>query len=124
MLTGSYTVKFSLDDVKNFKISSCVRYCPNSSTKYDVISCLSEIIAKDTIHDQKHSLPRPCREQVRAQLYQQRENIDYNPKLKNICSKDIKTFCANVTPGSGQVRLNILINIETNSSIRYLISGP
>lgn len=79
------------------------RYCPQSSTKYDVISCLSENIAKDTIQDQKHSIPKQCREQVRAQLYQQRENIDLNPKLKNTCNKDIKTFCAEVAPGSGQV---------------------
>ncbi|CRK92078.1 CLUMA_CG005670, isoform A [Clunio marinus] len=79
------------------------RYCQNSSTKYDVVSCLSEIIAKDTIHDQKHSIPKLCREQVRSQLFQQRENIDLNPKLKNACNKDIKSFCKDVVPGSGQV---------------------
>lgn len=87
-----------------------LRYCPNSSTKYDVIACLSEIIAKDTILDQKHSLPKQCREQVRAQLYQQRENIDFNPKLKKTCSKDIETFCFDVTAGSGQVSVNNLRN--------------
>jgi golgi apparatus protein 1 len=79
------------------------RYCPKSSTKYDVISCLSEHIAKDIVEEQKHSIPRVCREQVRAQLYQQRENIDFNPKLKATCNKDIKTFCADVPSGSGQV---------------------
>lgn len=82
---------------------SIFRYCPSSSTKYDVISCLSEIIAKDTIQDQKHSLPKQCREQVRAQLYQQRENIDLNPKLKTTCNKDIKKYCADVVAGSGKV---------------------
>lgn len=86
------------------------RYCPNSSTKYDVIACLSEIIAKDTIEDQKHSIPKPCREQIRAQLFQQRENIDYNPKLKNICNKDIKTFCLDVPTGSGQVLECLMTN--------------
>lgn len=68
-----------------------------------MISCLSEIIAKDTIQDQKHSLPKPCREQVRAQLYQQRENIDLNPKLKTTCNKDIKKYCVDVEAGSGKV---------------------
>lgn len=92
------------------------RYCPNSSTKYDVISCLSEIIAKDTIEDQKNSLPRPCREQVRAQLFQQRENIDLNPKLKMACNKDIKTFCTDVTPGSGQVLECLMANQNKLSS--------
>jgi Golgi apparatus protein 1 len=75
-----------------------------------VISCLSEIIAKDTIQDQKHSLPKQCREQVRAQLYQQRENIDLNPKLKNTCNKDIKTFCSDVAVGSGQVRVKLQLH--------------
>lgn len=85
------------------------RYCPNSSTKYDVVSCLSEIIAKDTIEEQKHSIPKPCREQIRSQLKQQRENIDLNPKLKMSCNKDIKTFCSKVTPGSGAI-LDCLMN--------------
>jgi golgi apparatus protein 1 len=79
------------------------RYCPNSSTKYDVVSCLSETIAKDTIEEQKHSIPRPCREQIRSQLKQQRENIDLNPKLKLTCNKDIKTFCSDIPVGSGQI---------------------
>lgn len=82
------------------------RYCPNSSTKYDVIACLSEIMAKDTIKEHKHSLPKPCREQVRAQLFQQRENIDFDPKLKSICLKDIKTFCNDILPQSGQVSIH------------------
>ena len=55
-------------------------------------------------------MPKSCREQVRAQLYQQRENIDLNPKLKNTCSKDIKTFCVDVTPGSGQVLECLMTN--------------
>lgn len=75
-----------------------------------MISCLSETIAKDTIEDQKHSIPRQCREQVRSQLYQQRENIDFNPKLKNTCNKDIKTFCAAIPPGSGQVLECLMAN--------------
>lgn len=98
------------------------RYCPNSSTKYDVIACLSETIAKDTIEDQKHSLPKQCREQVRNQLYQQRENIDLNPKLKNTCNKDIKTFCFEVAPGSGQVsskKNSIIIKLMILNSPRF-----
>lgn len=79
------------------------RYCPTSNTKYDVVACLSEIIAKDTIEEQRHSIPKLCRDQVRSQLKQQRENIDLNPKLKATCNKDIKTFCGEITPGSGQI---------------------
>lgn len=62
-------------------------------------------MAKDTIKDHKHSLPKQCREQVRSQLQQQRENIDFDPNLKNVCLKDIKTFCKEAAPNSGQVSL-------------------
>lgn len=63
-------------------------------------------MAKDTIKDHKHSLPKQCREQVRSQLQQQRENIDFDPKLKNVCIKDIKTFCSDIAPNSGQVSVS------------------
>ena len=62
-------------------------------------------MAKDTIKDHKHSLPKQCREQVRSQLQQQRENIDFDPKLKNVCIKDIKTFCSEIPANSGQVSI-------------------
>lgn len=93
------------------------RYCQNSNTKYDVVACLSEIMAKDTINGHKHSIPKNCREQVRAQLYQQRENIEFDPILKKTCMKDIKTFCYEIPAGSGQVLECLLSNqnkISTN----------
>jgi golgi apparatus protein 1 len=60
-------------------------------------------MAKDTIKNHKHSLPKACREQVRSQLYQQRESIDFDPKLKSTCRDDIKNLCNDILPQSGQV---------------------
>lgn len=57
----------------------------------------------DTLRGQRHNIPKECRQQVRAQLYQQRENIDFDPKLKAACHAEIKELCANVPHGSGQV---------------------
>lgn len=57
----------------------------------------------DTLKGQRHTIPKECRQQVRAQLYQQRENIDFDPKLKSACKDEIKQFCANIPHSGGQV---------------------
>lgn len=44
-----------------------------------------------------------CRQQIRAQLFQQRENIDFDPKLKAACRIEIKEICGDVQHGAGQV---------------------
>nr|XP_029727793.1 Golgi apparatus protein 1-like isoform X1 [Aedes albopictus] len=91
------------------------RFCPHSNTKYDVVACLSEVMRNDTIKGAKHSIPKECRQQVRAQLLQQRENIDFDPKLKAACREEINSFCFNVPHGSGQVnRNNVLECLQTH----------
>lgn len=57
----------------------------------------------DTLRGQRPTIPKECRQQVRAQLYQQRENIDFNPKLKMACNEEINQLCLNVPHGAGQV---------------------
>ncbi|XP_055546541.1 Golgi apparatus protein 1 isoform X1 [Wyeomyia smithii] len=93
------------------------RFCPNSNTKNEVVSCLSEMMRNDTIKGAKHSVPKECRQQVRAQLYQQRENIDFDPNLKAACQQDINTYCSSIPHGSGQVnRNNVLECLQTQSA--------
>jgi Golgi apparatus protein 1 len=72
-----------------------------------VIVCLSELVRNATISDQKHTVSKECRQQLRAQLLQQRENIEFDPKLKAACSKDIRDHCGNVQPGAAQVTNSI-----------------
>lgn len=57
----------------------------------------------DTLKGSAHTIPKDCRQQVRAQLYQQRENIDFNPKLKAACRNDLGKYCADIKHGTGQV---------------------
>ncbi|XP_058449131.1 Golgi apparatus protein 1 isoform X1 [Malaya genurostris] len=92
------------------------RFCPQSNTKYDVVACLSEVMRNDTIKGSKHSIPKECRQQVRAQLYQQRENIDFDPKLKSACREEINAYCFNIPHGSGQVNNNnVLECLQTHN---------
>nr|CAD7408500.1 unnamed protein product [Timema cristinae] len=86
------------------------RFCPDARTKYDVIRCLSEKVRNDTLRESKHSIPRECRQQLRAQLFQQRENINFDPVLRDACQKDIIENCPDVTHGAGQVLECLQIN--------------
>lgn len=61
------------------------------------------MIRNDTLKGQRHSIPKDCRQQIRSQLFQQRENIDFDPKLKASCKNEIKELCSNVAHGAGQV---------------------
>ncbi|GAB0086076.1 Golgi apparatus protein 1 [Sergentomyia squamirostris] len=79
------------------------RFCASSNTKYEVVACLSEIMRNETIRGQKNSIPRECRQQVRNQLYQQRENIDYDPRVKAVCREEINQFCFGVSNTGGQI---------------------
>jgi Golgi apparatus protein 1 len=71
--------------------------------RFDVILCLSEHVRNDTLHDAKHTISKECRQQLRAQLFQQRENIDFDPRLKKACTDDMQKLCAQVQKGSAQV---------------------
>jgi Golgi apparatus protein 1 len=106
---------FQIISLKNFHFTfkfkeACrphvTRFCQNQNTKYEVVACLSEVMRNDTIRGSRHSIPKECRQQVRAQLYQQRENVEFDPKLKAGCSDDLKKFCIGVEHGSGQVPNN------------------
>ncbi|ERL89133.1 hypothetical protein D910_06509, partial [Dendroctonus ponderosae] len=80
-----------------------IRYCNAYSSKFDVIRCLSEQIVNATINKIKSNIPRDCRQQLKAQLFQQRENINMSPVLKAACRDDIRTYCANVVNVNGEV---------------------
>jgi Golgi apparatus protein 1 len=73
------------------------------SFRFDVILCLSEQVRNDTLRDAKHTISKECRQQLRTQLFQQRENIDFDPRLKRACTDDIQNFCAQVQKGGAQV---------------------
>ena len=68
-----------------------------------MIHCLSSLIQDDILKDRQPRIPKDCRQQLKSQLYQQRENIQFDPILQKACVKDIKQFCFNIIPGNSQV---------------------
>lgn len=83
--------------------SYVMRYCRDARSRAAVVSCLSEKVRNDTVNGLKSDIQKSCRQQLRAQLFQQRENIDFDPKLKEACSEDIKNYCSDVEHGTAQV---------------------
>lgn len=73
------------------------------------VANFSEVIRNDTLKSQRHSVSKECRQQIRAQLLQQRENIDFDPKLKSACRIEIKEIC-DLPHGAGQVTNNQMIS--------------
>lgn len=84
---------------KNACRSYVVKFCPKAQTKSHVVTCLSEIVRNDTINKRKHTIFKDCRQQLRSQLFQQKENIDLDPELSEACKDDLSTFCPNVPHG-------------------------
>lgn len=105
---------FQIISLKDFKFTykfktACkahaMRLCGNrAGTKSEVVACLSEHILNATILRVKSSIPKDCRQQLKSQIFQQREKIDFDPVLKKACAADIKKFCSLVSSGNAQVR--------------------
>ena len=95
-----------------------VRFCSGSTTKNDVVACLSEVMRNDTIRGQRPRIPKECRQQVKAQLYQQRESLALDPKLANACSKEIEEFCSD-KKGPGEVNNKNASSIFSIKHLKY-----
>lgn len=105
---------FQIISLKNYRFSykfkiACkrpaLRFCSNAKNKAAVVACLSEKVTNDTINGLKSEIPKECRQQIKSQLFQQRENIDFDSKLAVACENDIKLYCNDVEHGSGQVNI-------------------
>ncbi|KAI8427567.1 hypothetical protein MSG28_002072, partial [Choristoneura fumiferana] len=81
---------------KNACKSYVVKFCPKAQTKIQVVTCLSEIVRNDTINRKKHTIFKECRQQLRSQLFQQKESIDLDPELKEACKRDLQEYCPNM----------------------------
>ncbi|XP_038208318.1 Golgi apparatus protein 1 [Zerene cesonia] len=84
---------------KNACKSYVLRFCPKAQTKSQVVTCLSEIVRNDTISKRKHTIYKECRQQLRSQLFQQKENVDLDPELKEACKKDLFELCPRIPHG-------------------------
>lgn len=79
----------------------------------------SGVMRDNIVKEERHQLPKECRQQVRSQLFQQRENIDFDPHLKEKCAKEIRDICKDVQHGSGQVNRPNASVVESSSFFNY-----
>lgn len=86
-------------------------------TYLQVIECLSSIITNDAISDARFRIKSNCRQQVRNQLLQQRENFNLDPVLKTSCATDVAKFCTGVERGEAQV-LECLLEHKAKVSMK------
>lgn len=101
-----------------------MKYMSTHIYLFQVVACLSEVVRNDTITDSKHKVTKPCRQQLRAQLLQQREYLELDPVLKKACQSDIIKHCSGMESGSAQVMDIIFkINIKQKKKIFFDILG-
>ncbi|XP_064598878.1 Golgi apparatus protein 1-like [Liolophura sinensis] len=101
-LTSLKDFRFNHKFKENCK-TSVLTYCKDKKTKYNVVSCLSEIVRNDTLFEEKHRITKPCRRQLRFELLQRSENIELDPDLKKVCQRDKEEFCDHIEPGRAKV---------------------
>ena len=66
---------------------------PKPKKKQDVIQCLVEVIATDTVEDIKHRISKDCRSEIKFEMLQKHSDIKLDPELDAACQEDLKKFC-------------------------------
>lgn len=103
---------FQLISLKDYRFSfklkeACkkdvVELCKASTTKTEVVSCLSLAVRDDTLADRPQRVSKECRHQLRVELIQRNEDIHLDPELERACKIDLKKFCPVVSSGNAQV---------------------
>jgi len=87
------------------------RLCGNLKVKSQVVACLSETIRNDSLGssnplhrlEKQHRVSQSCRQQLRIQLFQQHEDVKFNPGVHQPCERDEKKFCSAVKAGQGRI---------------------
>ncbi|KAL8590638.1 hypothetical protein ACOMHN_011074 [Nucella lapillus] len=77
--------------------------CKKMTTKYEVVSCLSEHVRNDTRLNKKQRVENVCRKQLKVELLQRGESINLDPELKKECSEDVKELCPIFNHGNAAV---------------------
>jgi len=67
---------------------------PKPKKKQEVIQCLVEAVASDTVDELKHRISRECRDKLKFESLQKHSNIKLDPVLGKACQEDLEKFCA------------------------------
>lgn len=68
-----------------------------------VAQSLGSRLGNGAVTSSQHRVSQPCRQQLRNQLLQQHEDLQFNPNVRKPCAEDEKRFCAKIKPGQGRV---------------------
>ncbi|CAF3536870.1 unnamed protein product [Rotaria socialis] len=77
-------------------------HCPGKKTKSGTIQCLAGIVLQDVLKKTTR-INEECRSELKFELLQRSENINFDPLLAIACKNDISKFCADRTAGNAQV---------------------
>ena len=68
-------------------------HCDHPTKKQEVIVCLVEAVALDTVEGEKHRISKDCRAELKFELLQKHSNIKLDPALEAACREDLNKFC-------------------------------
>ncbi|CAF3848511.1 unnamed protein product [Rotaria sp. Silwood1] len=77
-------------------------HCTGRKTKAGVVQCLADLMLQDVLKKQ-NKITEDCRDELKFELLQRSESIDFDPSLAKACRKDIQKFCSDHTPGNAQI---------------------
>ncbi|CAF1086846.1 unnamed protein product [Adineta steineri] len=77
-------------------------HCKGKKTKASVIQCLADLMLKDVLKGQ-NQITEVCRDELKFELLQRSESIEFDPLLAKACQGDIKKFCSDRTPGNAEI---------------------
>ncbi|CAF1472781.1 unnamed protein product [Adineta ricciae] len=77
-------------------------HCKTKQTKAAVIQCLADLMLADVLKNQNR-INEACRDELKFELLQRTESINFDPILAKVCRKDIKRFCSDRTPGNAEI---------------------
>ncbi|CAB3991054.1 Golgi apparatus 1, partial, partial [Paramuricea clavata] len=92
-------------ELKDYKFSSKFKkacrpdvqtHCPKAKSKPEVIECLSGEVRKAIFGEKDHKISEECRAQLHVEKIRQAEDIQFDPKLYDACSKDVEKLCLHV----------------------------
>ncbi|CAF3928857.1 unnamed protein product, partial [Rotaria magnacalcarata] len=79
-----------------------VEHCSGKRTKSGTIQCLADIVLQDVLK-KTNRINDMCRSELKFELLQRSENINFDPLLAKACKNDILKLCSDRTAGNAQV---------------------
>ncbi|UJR27806.1 hypothetical protein I4U23_009075 [Adineta vaga] len=77
-------------------------HCSEKKTKSTVIQCLANLVLQDDLL-KKTQIKEDCRDELKFELLQRSESINFDPSLAKACAVDIRQFCSTEIAGNAQV---------------------